>query len=854
MRPISLYLRNFKSYGEKAPILDFNMFDVALLSGDNGNGKSSLADAIAWCVWGKCKGMDGRGGVDDLVRTGADEMEVAFTFEEDGQVYKVVRKRDKRRGLSSLDFMIKRADAFVPISGNRIDETQQKIQEVIKLDYETYLCTGYLSQGKADLFATKKPSERKEILAEILNLAVYDKLERKALDKRNEVQNRLDLIEREMDLLQQQVAEKECVRSDMAQVENVIRELQAREKGLREQLETLNRQREEKNAIKARIEYHRQQLVLEQKQLDALEKDKKDLEVRIENYKKVLQNQHEIEKNYAEFKALEEQEKAFAYKYQRIAELKTQKERLLGELRIKEQELRHRIDMLEKEKAQLEGVIAQAKDLQEEYKTCQKGIDELNVLEKELEVLEKRVVDIGHESAELAGKEGVLRRQLEELRERYVALKGVESSCPVCGRPLDAQHRDELLKDIADQGKAIQQSLQKVKKAMADLENEKKQAQLRIDGIKARLKGRSRLESRMALIDRQLNEIKEARQKLQELRPQLDFLKEQLETKEYAKNAMQQIDEIERQIQQVGYDPQQHNIVRDKLHSLEKVPEQWEYAQKAKVQMDSDIESLQRILNLIDDRKKHVKDMELLLETLGDSIKDLPEILARLSELQREFESVQKDIRTMEARRGALKERMDNILVAEQQLEKKKEEQRQLHEQLEVYKALALIYGKRGIQAAIIENAIPELQDETNRILAKITDGRLAVEFLTQRDTRSGNVIETLDIKISDGMDTRKYETYSGGEEFRINFAIRIALAKILANRAGANMRMLILDEGFGVLDEQGRERLVEVINAIRDEFDKILVITHVQELKDAFPVQIEVIKTPEGSTFRLVG
>ena len=73
------------------------------------------------------------------------------------------------------------------------------------------------------------------------------------------------------------------------------------------------------------------------------------------------------------------------------------------------------------------------------------------------------------------------------------------------------------------------------------------------------------------------------------------------------------------------------------------------------------------------------------------------------------------------------------------------------------------------------------MQDETNRILAKITDGRLTVEFLTQRDTKAGNTVETLDIKISDGLDTRKYETYSGGEEFRINFAIRIALSKILA-------------------------------------------------------------------------
>ncbi len=171
-----------------------------------------------------------------------------------------------------------------------------------------------------------------------------------------------------------------------------------------------------------------------------------------------------------------------------------------------------------------------------------------------------------------------------------------------------------------------------------------------------------------------------------------------------------------------------------------------------------------------------------------------------------------------------------------------------------IYKILTEIYGKGGIQAAIIENAIPELEVKTNEILGRITDGRLFVEFLTQRDKKSGGTIETLDIKISDESGTRKYETYSGGEEFRINFAIRIALSKVLAHRAGASLRMLILDEGFGVLDEQGREKLVEAINSIRDEFDKILVITHIQDLKEAFPLRLEVTKAVNGSTFKMTG
>jgi len=101
----------------------------------------------------------------------------------------------------------------------------------------------------------------------------------------------------------------------------------------------------------------------------------------------------------------------------------------------------------------------------------------------------------------------------------------------------------------------------------------------------------------------------------------------------------------------------------------------------------------------------------------------------------------------------------------------------------------------------------------------------------------------------------RPYETYSGGESFRVNFALRVALAQLLAERSGVRVRTLVIDEGFGTQDEDGIERLVEAIQAIRDDFAKILVITHLERLKRAFPVRIEVTKDPSiGSTFDLVG
>jgi len=115
-------------------------------------------------------------------------------------------------------------------------------------------------------------------------------------------------------------------------------------------------------------------------------------------------------------------------------------------------------------------------------------------------------------------------------------------------------------------------------------------------------------------------------------------------------------------------------------------------------------------------------------------------------------------------------------------------------------------------------------------------------------------IIETLDIIISDEMGERPYEMYSGGEAFRVNFAIRLAISKLLTHRAGAKLQFLVIDEGFGSQDVQGRTRLVEAIDTIKNDFEKILVITHIEELKEEFPIRIEVSKGPAGSTFEIVG
>ncbi len=181
------------------------------------------------------------------------------------------------------------------------------------------------------------------------------------------------------------------------------------------------------------------------------------------------------------------------------------------------------------------------------------------------------------------------------------------------------------------------------------------------------------------------------------------------------------------------------------------------------------------------------------------------------------------------------------------------EEREGLAIDLGLYEDLREAFSKRGVPAMIIETVVPELERSANELLGRMTDGRLHVRIETQREIKTGELREALDIIIADELGDRPYELYSGGEAFRINFAIRIALSRLLANRAGAQLRSLFIDEGFGTQDAQGREHLIEAINSIQDDFDRILVITHIDELKEAFPTRIEVRKTPQGSLFELV-
>ncbi|SVB44961.1 uncharacterized protein METZ01_LOCUS197815, partial [marine metagenome] len=179
--PLKLSLQNFLSYKDEMNPLDLEGIHVACLCGDNGHGKSALIDAITWAVWGYARGKS----QDSLIHFGESDMWVELEFQARETRYKVVRRhsRASRRGTNSktdLQLQLMTPSGFEPMTGNSIRDTQSHLQELIGMDYDTFINSAFLLQGRADEFTNKSPGERKEILGKILRLNFYDYLQEKS--------------------------------------------------------------------------------------------------------------------------------------------------------------------------------------------------------------------------------------------------------------------------------------------------------------------------------------------------------------------------------------------------------------------------------------------------------------------------------------------------------------------------------------------------------------------------------------------------------------------------------------------------------------------------------------------------
>ncbi len=850
MIPLELRMHNFMCYRDPDP-LHLEGVHLACLVGANGHGKSAILDAITWAVWGKARSRRD----DELIHLGQTEMDVELVFALGDARYRVLRKRDASgRGRSELDFQVASDGGWNSIAESSLRATQAKIIRVLRMDYDTFVHSAFLRQGQADAFTTKTPAERKQVLANILGLSAYDELEEAAKERARQADRRaaelaasLRDIERELAREPEYRAELAQVQAEVSRLHEAMRTAEGDLHDLRARLQTLEHQQ-------ARLLELERRLARSQREVQELVARLRTQEQRLEQYEASLAGREAVEEGFRSLIQARSEEATWGDRLRESARLQQAIQGMEQEIYQARRELDQQRGRLAERMRSLEAQAASAGEHQHSLQEIHERLDHLAEQAALREALLAEAQAAAEETASLQATNQSLRAEMHDIQENIAGLEATaEPQCPLCRQPLSLEHRAQVLAQLQVEGTVRGEQYRLNQTRRQELAARAEQLQADRAALDRQLAEQPALQRREAQLEAAVREAFQADEALVGCRAELAAVEARLAAGEDAPEARARYADLQAEMSAVGYDAQAHDAVRSRLQELAPYEVAHQQLQVALERIDDVRQSLADLRQQHARWEEHLQAEEEQRQSLQQDLTQLPALQAQVTAQTAELESTQELLARARQELGAAQQKLDycGYLVEEQR--RRQTEHTAALEQKAIYDELRLAFGKRGIQAMIIEAAIPEIEDEANRLLARMTDGRMHVRLESQRETQKGDLVETLDIVIADELGTRPYENYSGGEQYRINFALRIALSTLLARRAGARLQTLVIDEGFGSQDAQGRDRLVEAITSIQHDFEQILVITHIDELRDAFPVRIEVIKTADGSRVRIV-
>jgi exonuclease SbcC len=849
MIPQKLTLTNFMCYRQAA--LDFSGIEVACLAGDNGAGKSALLDAMTWALWGNSR--LGARGDDDLIRLGESEMAVELTFALEGEDYRVLRQRQAgKRSRTVLDFQVRDDGRWRSLSEGGVRATQRRIEEVLRLDYDTFVNSAFLRQGQADEFTVKTAAERKRVLGDILGLDRWTVYEERVKVRQRAIAAEAEAIKLRLQEIEAELSQRSAYQDQLVAAGAAVEELSERLEEVQRAYQRMETARTELEHRKLQVADQDERIGQAERELAGIAAERSDREGRLAGYAQLLDQREAIEAGYRAYQEAVDRERRLGERLRQFVELDTQRR----ELALRISEARHRLEAereviarrTEELEARLPGPV-----LLEEFEDVQAELEHLTRLAEGREAAKDDLAAIAQEQAALRARNEALRLEMEALNERLEQLREAGAQCPLCEQPLTEEHRVELVNQIASQGRDRGDTYRANQVRVDDLAEQASALEGQIAESDRELREVAPLQRQAAALTERIERGHEAAEELEETRSELAALEQRLANEDYALELRAELKGVLSQAEALGYDSAAHEEARDAVAAGQVFAER--KAQLATVQerMEEEraglgrlAETEQRWQQELTGAQERRAALEQEAEALAEELEDADAVEEALHQMRaREAEARQ--------RLGAAQQRLLACEALEGQRADKLKRRRTLEEAEGVYDELRTAFGVRGVPAMIIEAAVPEIEAEANRLLSRMTSGRMTVRFDTQRETKAGEVREALEIQIGDELGTRPYENYSGGEQFRVNFAIRIALSKLLARRAGAQLQTLVIDEGFGTQDAMGRRRLVEAINAVQDDFARVLVITHISELKDRFPARIEVTKTPDGSVVEVV-
>ena len=861
--PVEIEVKNYRNYREEK--FSFDGIRFCTINGSNGVGKSSLfMDAMLDALYEEPREGELTGWIcnDPEARSGA----IKFTFKLGDRLYRVTRTRQKS-GKATLNIAEYVEGEWVDRSKEKFKDTQQEIINIIGMDSLTLKACALIMQDQYGLFLQADKEARMNILGSILGLGIYGDMEELAANRATDTNRTIRSLADKADTLTAGLPDSEELAAEIEVAE-------AQRKGLLEQAESRTVEVDTlKVKLNTQLEAAARVMKLNGKitTLTAQQASKEAIKTAqvatITAAETILAAEPEITAGVAHYKTLLEREKELIKGKAAYDSLATRKQQIESAITLAESAAK---DNRQKKAAltlmkigPLAQAIERAAELTEKHQQYEAATTQLAELEKLLPEFTAARDNLTTWQAEAERTERDYREAKTRLEGRIASLKGKvellkDSGCPApdnatCKFLADALAARDALPGEEAALTSLEEEYGKLRQTNADALsmaqqafNDKKHVPEEIDALRASLRLLEAAERDYNNLEAQQSELALLEERAAELE------KSVADAEATAAKGRAELAEVEQQLEQAAaysrdYDELQRTLLAesrwlDKEKQLPVAREQKAVAAQRISELGSE---LMEIGEEIREARAELADEQS--KTVGRE-----ELQAQVDAAEAEVKAVQKQAQELSLRIGGLQAKLGQIRLARKQAAELQEQMNELGGKAAGYEELKKAFSQDGIPHNIIRSIIPVFEATATNILGQMSQGRMSVEFVTEKVLKSNSKKEvtTLDIIINDS-DTGRlpYMSRSGGERVKAALSVILALSEIKSSKAGVQLGFLFIDEP-PFLDAPGVQAYCDALEAIQQRYGdlKVMAITHDPAMKSRFPQSVDVVKTPEGS------
>jgi exonuclease SbcC len=779
-----LRLLNFRQHADTEIEFDTGLTGII---GPNGAGKSTILEAVAWALYG---GDTARGGKDTIRFSRAParaSVRVELDFELGGHRYGVVR------GLTMAEVYLDGGQHPIANSATAVGDL---LQRRLGMSRSEFFNTYFTGQKELAVMAALSATERAQFLSRVLGYEKLRTAQELADFHRRELRGEIAGMRGGMPdaaLVAAQIAEADVRRNEtttrVAAVEVERTRLQAAVDALAPRWTEAQRQRDESQQIEGDVRVAHSELQGLQRNAERLAADLQHVSAAREALQPLaaeLAPFHDVGNDLARMRDLA------GHDGRRQARLE------------EERALAAELEALREQRTEVQAAPALEEQVTGELEARRRAHEEAQGK------LELRRTEWVRDRQEAETRRNALRSQYADLRaqrDKLVAL-GDEGTCPTCQRPLGDHYRQVL--DLLDN------QLETVSADGSYFKSRLEQLEAMPEDVAALDEQRRKLQNDVGLLERRLARVQMGVQKLEQVG-------RDLAAKE------QRHDAIVRELGEIpgGYDRARHTALEQDFERLAALNTQ---ANRLNTQVEREPalrreqESVARGIVALTARLDELMQRRTALALSEEEFVMLRDHhAAAAAELHAATLSSMNAGSEMALARAAL----DRAVAARTELERIEKKLEALEQDKQLHDELHRAYS--DLRTDLNFAMRPELSELASAFLTELSDARYTELEL---DDKYRIVV------LEEGVPK---PVISGGEEDMANLVLRLAISQMIAERAGQAFSLLVLDEIFGSLDETRRRHVVELLRGLQDRFEQVIVITHIESVRDGLDQVLEV-------------